>query len=214
MFDVLFDFGRFRHHVSNLKPSLAGCSEWGSFVPVYPLANWERRVSSSIVRVRQVWVHFVRNFLKGHLISRASLADSQSRNLESAHSQAQANLCRTSTSELPSVRPTRVITEPDSLSPFLGIIDMPTKSCGGNVRNTWVLTVTPSSGGHTVMTCDIIVDYSSDWNFPSLGSANEWIRFNFKEKRVRPNGYSIRADTVRWIRLKSWVIEGSNDCVD
>jgi hypothetical protein len=48
------------------------------------------------VRVRQAWVHFVWNSLKSPLISQTSLADSQSRNLESHHSQAQANLCRTS----------------------------------------------------------------------------------------------------------------------
>jgi hypothetical protein len=97
---------------------------------------------------------------------------------------------------------------------LFGIIDMLTKSCGGNVHNKGVLTVTPSAGGHAVMTCKTTVDYSSDSGFLSLGCANEWIRFKFKENRVKSNGCSIRAHTVQETRLKSSVIEQSNDCVD
>jgi hypothetical protein len=118
------------------------------------------------------------------------------------------------TSKLRSVRPARVIIELDSLPPFLGIIDMLRKSCGGNVHEKGVLTVTPSARGYVAITCNTIVDYSSDSSFSSLDSANEWICFDFKENTVKPNGYSIRAHTVRGTRLKSWVIEGSNDSVD
>jgi hypothetical protein len=115
------------------------------------------------------------------------------------------------TSKLRYARPARLITELNSLSPFFGIIDMLTKSCGGNVHDKGVLTVTPSPGGHAAMTCNTIVDYSWDSSFSSLSCANEWIRFDFKENRVKPNTYSIWAHTVRGTRLKSWVIEQSND---
>jgi hypothetical protein len=62
------------------------------------------------------------------------------------------------TSKLHYARLAQVIVELDSLSPVLGIIDMLTKSCGGNVHDKGVLTVTPSAGGHAAMTCNAIVD--------------------------------------------------------
>jgi hypothetical protein len=64
------------------------------------------------------------------------------------------------------------------------------------------------------MICNTILDYSWDSSFSSLSCVNEWIRFDFKENRVKPTMYSIRAHTVRGTRLKSWAIEWSNDCVD
>jgi hypothetical protein len=111
-------------------------------------------------------------------------------------------------------RPARVMAKLDCQLPFVGIIDMLTRSCGGNVHDKGIVTITPSGGRYAAMSCDAIVDYSRDSNFSSLASANEWICFDFKEKTVKPNGYSIRAHTIRGTRLKSWVIEGSNDCVD
>jgi hypothetical protein len=124
------------------------------------------------------------------------------------------NCAERPTSKLRYARPARLITKLNSLSPFFGIIDMLTKSCGRNVHDKGVLTVTPSAGGHAAMTCNTTVDYLWDSRSSSLSCANEWIRFDFKENGVKSNTYSIRAHTVRGTRLKSWVIEWSNDCVD
>jgi hypothetical protein len=111
-------------------------------------------------------------------------------------------------------KPAPVTVELRSPWPFVGIIDMLTRSCGGNVHDKGIVTVTPSAGGHAANSCRAIVDCSSDWSFSSLDSANEWICFDFKEKIVKPNGYAIRAHAARGTRLKSWVIEWSNNCAD
>ena len=60
-----------------------------------------------------------------------------------------------------------------------------------------------------------VIDY--DWNgcWFSNSAENNWLEFNFKQNRVKLNGYSIKTYTSSYTcHLRNWVIEGCNDRVN
>lgn len=94
---------------------------------------------------------------------------------------------------------------------FQGIIDYLTKKCGGNVDEKGVVKVTASSIYKDFVPKNV-VDYVDLENFSSLNRENQWILFDFIDKKIRPNYYSIRTHKgdIGRSHLKNWVIEGSN----
>ena len=96
-------------------------------------------------------------------------------------------------------------------SPFAGIISHLREECGGNVHQQGIVNITESS--HNYNECYQVTDY--DWRdfWGTDDRPNSWICFDFKEKRVKLTGYSLKSDTrePNWHHLVQWVIEGSND---
>jgi hypothetical protein len=97
---------------------------------------------------------------------------------------------------------------PNSLE---GIISCLTKKHGGNVHENGIVAITSKSvySDHPLVALENVADLShltSDSCFTSTYEPGEWVCWDFREMRVRPTHYTIRA-----CRLKSWVVEGSRD---
>jgi hypothetical protein len=97
-----------------------------------------------------------------------------------------------------------------------GIISYLTKKHGGNVHEKGIVTITSKSvvndnGRYPLknvadLTSDSGFNSVSDSCFISKNEPGQWICWDFREMRVRPTHYTIKA-----IYLKSWVVEGSLD---
>jgi hypothetical protein len=88
-----------------------------------------------------------------------------------------------------------------------GIISYLTRKHGGNVHEQGIVEMTSKScddrdGSGVASTVDI--DFSG--LFISKDAPGQWICWNFRDMRVRPTHYTIKA-----VGLKSWVVEGSVD---
>ena len=92
---------------------------------------------------------------------------------------------------------------------FHGIIHHLTEKCGGNVNEKGVVTVTASSNNYI---CNKVVDLDSDSIFQTDDTPNQWVRYDFNERRVRPTHYTIRTrnDNCDGGNPQNWVIEVSN----
>jgi hypothetical protein len=99
-----------------------------------------------------------------------------------------------------------------------GLIAHLTRECGGNVHEC-VVVITASSVLETEHAPMNAVDLTTEQVFGSdvmtMGSnvphaRNNWIQFDFKERRVVPTHCAIRACPYS-NRIKSWVLEGSLD---
>lgn len=96
---------------------------------------------------------------------------------------------------------------------FNGIIRKMSQECGGNVSDENVVLVTSLNiylGGYEAKN---VVDLDIDNMYFSSNAENNWIKYDFKEKKVHPTHYSIKSHTSAVIpnHLKNWVVEGSND---
>jgi hypothetical protein len=103
-----------------------------------------------------------------------------------------------------------------------GIISYLTKKHGGNVHDKGIVTITSKSIDETpfgdpswavkhVKHVADLVDVRRAWGEPQFCSADEpdqWVCWDFREMRVRPTHYTIRAYCAS---LRSWVVEGSLD---
>ena len=95
----------------------------------------------------------------------------------------------------------------DEARPLDGIIARLTRECGGNVHAMGVVEVTASS-------CDRgnasnVVELESSHGFRSKNGPDQWIRYDFKGRRVAPTSYSIWMAESYFPR--PWVLEVSND---
>jgi hypothetical protein len=54
------------------------------------------------------------------------------------------------------------------------------------------------------------VDLLSNSYFESQNESNQWLCYDFKDRKVRPTHYSIHAHSNNWW-LRSWIFEGSMD---
>jgi hypothetical protein len=89
--------------------------------------------------------------------------------------------------------------------PLKGIISSFTKKHGGNVHEKGIVTITSKSVNSRYPPKNA-ADLTSDRWFNSKKEPGQWVRWDFREMRVRPTHYTI------WTYcLKSWVIEGSLD---
>jgi hypothetical protein len=90
-----------------------------------------------------------------------------------------------------------------------GIIAYLSRESGGNVHDRTIVELTAKTvdGSHPAKCA---VDLKSDNYYESEDKPDQWICFNFKDRRVRPSHYSIHAHSSNWW-LRSWVLEGSED---
>jgi hypothetical protein len=88
-----------------------------------------------------------------------------------------------------------------------GIIAHLTKKHGGNVQERGVVTITSKSVDKDP-SCLLkhVADLTTDTGFYSMSEPRQWACWDFREMRVRPTHYTLRA-----LFLKSWVLEGSLD---
>ena len=99
----------------------------------------------------------------------------------------------------------------DQSKPLEGIIAHLTCQCGGNVHEEKVVNVTSSScyrdgGGDEPK---MVAELGTNSYLQSENKPNQWIRYDFKGRRVALRSYSIRS--VQGCRPMSWVLEVSND---
>lgn len=99
---------------------------------------------------------------------------------------------------------------------FEGIISHLSKECGGNVHDKKVVEITASS----IYKDEYLaknVSYFNDNNhlFFSDNKENSWLLYDFKNRKVRPTGYTIRSRprNKESSHPRSWIVEGSNDKV-
>jgi hypothetical protein len=87
-----------------------------------------------------------------------------------------------------------------------GIISYLTKKHGGNVHEKRIVTITSKSVIDNPYPPTNVADLTSDRWFNAKNEPGQWVCWDFREMRVRPTHYTIRAALV-----KSWVVEGSLD---
>jgi hypothetical protein len=100
----------------------------------------------------------------------------------------------------------------ESSAPLSGIISYLTTKHGGNVSDRNVVTITASStyGGFAKNAADLSAD--SCWY--SNNEDNSWLRYDFKDMRIKPTHYSVRSRCNGALNdnyPKNWVVEISND---
>jgi hypothetical protein len=105
---------------------------------------------------------------------------------------------------------------PNVSSPLEGIISSLTREYGGNVHDRGIVTVTSSDPSSSSSSCAAknAADLTADSYFVSKNAPNQWLCYDFGDRRIRLTHYSIRSrhngDTDSSY-LKSWVIEISKD---
>ena len=95
---------------------------------------------------------------------------------------------------------------------FEGIIKHLPNQSGKRILEQGIISIKASSVTNPYIP-EHLIDYDSDSLYDSNSKAGNWIKINFKEKRVKINGYSLRTyeSSQNNSHLKNWVIEGSND---
>lgn len=94
-----------------------------------------------------------------------------------------------------------------------GIIYALSKEGGGNVADKGIVNVTSSSTNCIFNKPQNAVDLDNASNYFASNDfhLNQWIQYDFKEKRIRPTHYSIRTrHDHAYCNPQSWVIEVSN----
>jgi hypothetical protein len=95
----------------------------------------------------------------------------------------------------------------ESLS-LAGIVSYLTKKHRANLHEEGVITITSKSDRSSVFggALSAVADLTSNLYFTSANEPGQWICWDFRNMRVYPTHYTIRAGG-----LKSWIVEGSPD---
>ena len=99
----------------------------------------------------------------------------------------------------------------DGKNPFNGIFAEMTRRCNGkNPHEKGKIKIIPSDNICNTYSHTIEDGFKSHW-FTFV--ANPFLKFDFKENKVKINGYSLRtySGEAGCAHLKSWDVEGSND---
>ncbi|KAK8839726.1 hypothetical protein M9Y10_031431 [Tritrichomonas musculus] len=94
-----------------------------------------------------------------------------------------------------------------------GIINFLAKEAGGNVHEKGVVSVTASSELKSSLCAKNVVDFDDiESRLCTNDEENSWLKYDFKELKVRPTHYSIRSKPYGpgIEHPMHWVIEGSN----
>jgi hypothetical protein len=98
-------------------------------------------------------------------------------------------------------------------SPLEGIISYLPSRFNGNVSDGGIASVTSKSTSNDFYAVKNGVSLTATSRFSSKGEANQWLCYDFKDRRVEVRHYAIRSqfdgDSIGYADLKSWVIEGS-----
>ncbi|KAK8894224.1 hypothetical protein M9Y10_022658 [Tritrichomonas musculus] len=95
--------------------------------------------------------------------------------------------------------------------PFYGIMKTLSVEANQNAHLAGIVNITASSSDHNE--AYQVIDMDWDDLFFTENKANQWIQFDFKEKSVKLDHYTIKTHKFpsNFPHLKYWVIEGSND---
>ena len=96
---------------------------------------------------------------------------------------------------------------------FSGIIHHLTEACGGNVHQKGMVNVTSSSGNNAFEAVNLENTESYFQTSRAAKTPNMWLKYDFKNIKIRPTHYSIRSrhdGDQGYYHPKSWVIEASN----
>jgi hypothetical protein len=96
---------------------------------------------------------------------------------------------------------------PEFNTPFSGIIPYLTSEHGGNVHDQQIVNVFGSSVNGS-QEAKHAVDFLSSSHFCSINEPNQWLCYDFKNRKVRPTHYSIQPHSDNWY---GWIFEGSLD---
>jgi hypothetical protein len=103
----------------------------------------------------------------------------------------------------------RGVFKPKPGLPLDGIIAFLTAECGGNVHDKGAVVVTASNCNSGLVPKNA-VDLGEANYFEAPNKPNQWLKYDFKDRRVKVTNYSIAAHTNGYF-LRTWVIEGSNE---
>jgi uncharacterized coiled-coil protein SlyX len=112
-------------------------------------------------------------------------------------------------SDQPTPKPVKALRQCDiPIRSLDGIIACLTEQCRGNVHEKGIVTITSKSvdGFDPSQVVQNVADLKGGSSFCSMDSSDQWVCWDFRERRVRLTYYTLTAG-----RLKSWVIEGSLD---
>ena len=95
---------------------------------------------------------------------------------------------------------------------FNGIIKYLSDECGGNVIDKNVIDASASSDfqclGYQIRN---VVQEDGNWS-TSSDDIDQWLKFDFKDKKILVKGYSLQSNASRFgDYIRSWCLEGSND---
>ena len=95
---------------------------------------------------------------------------------------------------------------------FEGIINHFQNQSEKRILEQGIISITASSVNDSCGP-EHLIEYDSNSYYYSNNNAGNWIEINFKEKKVKINGYSLRTYGYGYngYNLKNWVIEGSKD---
>jgi hypothetical protein len=93
---------------------------------------------------------------------------------------------------------------------FGGILSHLRTECGGNVHEKGIVSITSSGEVPCAKRCWQVTD--PDWRswWYTRNAPNSWIQFDFKERTIHLDHYTLKSDTDRWFPLM-WNIEASRD---
>jgi hypothetical protein len=110
----------------------------------------------------------------------------------------------------PRLKSQGVLHELNPNTPLVGIIASLTHRYGGNVHDRGIVNVSGTVySGDATYAAKNAADLSTTSFFQSKNEPNQWICYDFKDRRVRPTHYSINSYSGYYIR--SWIVEGSID---
>ncbi|KAH0786000.1 F5/8 type C domain containing protein [Histomonas meleagridis] len=108
--------------------------------------------------------------------------------------------------------------EPHTISktyiPFVGrslngIISYLSQKVNGNVHEKGIIKITSSTSDHNNCFQVANIEWKDIWF--TEDQPDQWIKFDFIDKRVLISHYTIKTHKFKTCHIKSWVIEGSND---
>lgn len=95
---------------------------------------------------------------------------------------------------------------------FNGILNFLRNSANGHLENEVNITASSTYTWSQLPRCVANFDSNQKNYFISNNIPNSWIKFEFKNVRVRTTGYTIKSrENLEFPHPKSWVIEGSNN---
>jgi hypothetical protein len=94
-------------------------------------------------------------------------------------------------------------------SEWNGILNYFTKECGGNIHQKGIVNIT--SSGDERNKCWEVANHGWNDGWASSNVPNSWICFDFKEKPVLLQHYTLKSHNWDTHFPIQWVIEGSND---
>jgi hypothetical protein len=95
-------------------------------------------------------------------------------------------------------------------SAITGLISYLGKVCGGNPHDKGLICASGSTNGEQARN---VADLQTDSSFCSSNGADQWLCYDFKDRRVAVTHYILRSNSggVNGHHLRSWVVEGSSD---